>query len=528
MTAPGLLDFFVLEASEYLEQLDSLLAGGSRAPDAEGVQRAARGLRGSATMAKVSPFAELAGAVERVARALRDGSLSWDQRIGSALVGAVDELKSLLHSARTWSDAETARARTRTGELTGMLPAEAPQHSTPAATSGGGYVSSETANVAAGLEFLLTAPGAGGDAGIQVLQRIRALRGLAAIRDVPSLPDALEAAEHAAAPLEHGRPVGHSQREVLRRAASLLREIALAVRAGRAVDASGLDELEDVLDRWLDEEEGAGEPIVTIDSLFHTDPGPHVVTATPNPPTTSTQRFQLETVSNGEHLRLLVEEARSADPAARSRYRRHVRRSLRAIRSTALSFGERTVADAIAAVTQDVATLDDAALDRLGAVARRLSAPGSGESLAAALREIIAPRAAAPAPESAAPAPEAATPATEAAAPAPESAAPAPAAPAPAPAAAAPQRRPTPAGAELAGLLDRGMSAVGTISARPLAAPTPIEPTPVVPVSALVYRGKAALRRALELRDEMREAGGLPDPAAIDELFDLIELALVD
>ncbi|HEU5175049.1 MAG TPA: Hpt domain-containing protein [Gemmatimonadaceae bacterium] len=532
MTAPGLLDFFVLEASEYLEQLDGLIAGGGRMPDLEAVQRSARGLRGSATMAKVAPFADLAAAVERVARAVRDGSRPWDATVGAALVGAVDELKILLHHARSWSDAETARARSRASELLGILPGEAARAPTPGSGASVGYISNETANVAAGLEFLLTAPGGGGDAGMQVLQRVRALRGIAAIRDVPALPDALEAAEQASAPFEQGRPPADAQREVLSIAARILRDIALATRAGRQTDLRTLDELEQALDTWLDQEEGAGAPIVTIDSLFHTDAGPHVVTATPNPPTTAAQRFQLEMVSNGEHLRLLVEEARTADPSARARYRRHIRRSLRAMRRMAESFGERAVADAIVGVTQDVGPLDDAALARLTAVARRLAAPGAGATLADSLR----PAAAAPAPVIAPTAPASAP--AAAAVPAPGFASVPVPAPAPAPARPAattpvvPQeaaaRRPTPSGLELGALLGRSVTAVGAISAQPLATPIALDDTPVVPVASLVYRGRSALRRALELRDEMREAGGALDPAAIDELFDLIELALAD
>ena len=59
MTAPtpvGLLDFFVLEASDYIEQLDAqLLAGGTSEPDGEALQRAARALRGSATSGTRTP-----------------------------------------------------------------------------------------------------------------------------------------------------------------------------------------------------------------------------------------------------------------------------------------------------------------------------------------------------------------------------------------------------------------------------------------------------------------------------------------
>src|SRR5262245_63460392 len=75
----GFLEFFILEASEYVEQLDGLLlAGGSGGPDPNAVQRVARALRGTATMAKLPAFADLAAAVERVGRAMHERPLTWD------------------------------------------------------------------------------------------------------------------------------------------------------------------------------------------------------------------------------------------------------------------------------------------------------------------------------------------------------------------------------------------------------------------------------------------------------------------
>jgi len=66
------------------------------------MQRIARALRGAATMAKLRSFAELAGSVERVGRALHDGSQEWEPALSAALVAAIDELKTLIHAARTW------------------------------------------------------------------------------------------------------------------------------------------------------------------------------------------------------------------------------------------------------------------------------------------------------------------------------------------------------------------------------------------------------------------------------------------
>src|SRR2546423_13054523 len=108
-TTPGasFLDFFVLEASEYVEQIDGLLlrAAGST-PDADALQRIARALRGSSTMAKLASFSELASAVEAVGRSLRQGTLAWDEGLKGALTAAVDDLKILVRAARSWSPAE--------------------------------------------------------------------------------------------------------------------------------------------------------------------------------------------------------------------------------------------------------------------------------------------------------------------------------------------------------------------------------------------------------------------------------------
>src|ERR1043166_1758382 len=99
-SSPGFLEFFVLEAGEYVEQLDGLLvAGGASGPDAAAVQRLARALRGTATMAKLPSFADLAGALERVGRSLADGAASWNASLNGAVVAAVDR-KSVVEGKR--------------------------------------------------------------------------------------------------------------------------------------------------------------------------------------------------------------------------------------------------------------------------------------------------------------------------------------------------------------------------------------------------------------------------------------------
>ncbi|HEU0079972.1 MAG TPA: Hpt domain-containing protein, partial [Longimicrobiaceae bacterium] len=64
----SLSDYFALEAGEFLDQLDALLAGGGT-PDAERFFRLARGVRGSAQLAGAGPIAEVAERLEDGARA---------------------------------------------------------------------------------------------------------------------------------------------------------------------------------------------------------------------------------------------------------------------------------------------------------------------------------------------------------------------------------------------------------------------------------------------------------------------------
>ncbi|HEV2736783.1 MAG TPA: hypothetical protein VGV85_18225, partial [Longimicrobiaceae bacterium] len=74
----SLSDYFALEAGEFLDQLDALLAGGG-APDAERFFRLARGVRGSARMAQEAQIAGVAEALEGAARALQERSLPWSE-----------------------------------------------------------------------------------------------------------------------------------------------------------------------------------------------------------------------------------------------------------------------------------------------------------------------------------------------------------------------------------------------------------------------------------------------------------------
>jgi chemotaxis protein histidine kinase CheA len=590
MTSPvGVLDLFVLEASEYLEQLDGVLAkAGDAGPDGETVQRSARALRGSATMAKLPSFAELAAAVERAGRAMRDGVLAWEPALSGALVAAVDELKTLLRNARAWTPADDQRAATRTAELSRYAPKGPAAASAPSAVSGSNFLSSETANIAAGLELLL-ARSDDRDSARNVLARIRALRGVAGIKEVPLLADVMEAAEQGAKSFSLGETtLGPAVSALLQSAATLLRRIASSLRDGSSPPLTGPER--DAFASALETYRSTGtstERIVPISELFFTDGSPTLVTAAPNPPTSPAERFQLEVVSQGEHLRSLVADARRApDDAARQRLRGELVRTLRSLGGLADSFGETEVASLVASHA-DVKT-DESGLSALDALAAKLAQPRqvaetaarpSGERAAVMtppetltpqereasppttpvmpmpqVREEPPPRAPEeprlqtreePIPqarEESPPPPKVTTvPPAPKAREEPKTALPprswvSSTSPTPivTPAIRAtpitplypPTGRRTPA-EQLDSILDQGIAGFSALTAQPLAAPAAVAEQPPVPVELLVYRGRAAIERAIEIRDELRRTGGNADADSLEELFDLLDLALI-
>lgn len=566
MTAPsGILDFFVLEASEYIEQLDGLMvSGGSAGPNAEAFQRASRALRGSATMARLSAFADLAAALERAARSLREGTLRWSPGLSGAIVGAVDDLKILVRAARAWGDSESRRASARAAEISGFLPADRPASPSPSASqTGPAFLAAETANIAAGLELVLTGPPDSSAPG-NVIRRLRALRGIAAIRDVPPLAEILEAADEASRPLEAGSQLPPENRELLEAAGVLLREAAKVLRGQGAAASPGpltlpadaTSRFEAALGRLTDADASRGK-VVPVSKLFFDDGGPHVVTASQQPPTTRADRFRLELVGHGEHLRRLVGETRAAsETGGTDRSRRALRRALISVRHTAESFGEDSIAETVSSFADSLSTIDAPALTVLTGLADLLSSPGQdSDRLRAELPRLVAGRVEReradaigtvaeplPSPErsdpsgltwihqvaptpaasqaSAVPTPsevrQPADPARRAFRPTP--------APRPtiSPDAATPTLPASPTGAGLASLLDMGIASVEELDSRPLAAAVPVEET-LVPIESLVYRGEAAWRRALEVRDELR-GQATPPRETLEELYDLLDL----
>ncbi|HPV75226.1 MAG TPA: hypothetical protein PLX31_10020, partial [Gemmatimonadaceae bacterium] len=84
---------------------------------------------------------------------------------------------------------------------------------------------------------------------------------------------------------------------------------------------------------------------------------------------------------------------------------------------------------------------------------------------------------------------------------------------------------PTPTGRELQDLLQVGIAGFSSLDDEPLSEPARLEEDEVVvPIESLLYRGPAAIARAIEVRDAMRQRG-TTDDATLQEIFDLLDLA---
>jgi hypothetical protein len=263
------------------------------------------------------------------------------------------------------------------------------------------------------------------------------------------------------------------------------------------------------------------------------------------------ERFRLELVSQGEHLRAVIGAARATPEAATSsRMRRSLRRALHSLQATAESFGEPVIASAIASYGGVADRGDDAGLATLDRVSGALAGASTDASaLASQLRSILTQPAGEQRSEEravASPIPvaereprrEVAAPAHHEPPPAPlpllsESISPPPPllVPESAPLAepskepiTVPMSQAQPPDDFLAAL-DSSIAALHELELRPISQPVPTVEEALVPIESLLYRGRAALERALEVRDDLRRRGPTSDPEALEELFDLVELA---
>jgi chemotaxis protein histidine kinase CheA len=252
-------EFFALEATEYLSELEPLV---SRAdpPDLERLVRGARALRGAALMAGLGTFARAAAGLEAVARQVRDHAIAWD---GPALAGwreAVGTLRSLVARATSWEAGDDRQALALAERLERVAAGraemvEVPQQPTPQpppATKGSltpgvrAFIARESELIASSLleaaHALAPLPPAA--ALTAVLERMRSLRGLGAAGDLSPLPELLEAMEATTRSLLSDSAPPPNVAEVFADAADALHEMARTVaQEGRVLVPEGLDKV---------------------------------------------------------------------------------------------------------------------------------------------------------------------------------------------------------------------------------------------------------------------------------------------
>ncbi len=526
-TSSELIRFFHAEATEYLDAIEAFVNSDGTGPDAGAFVSAARALRGSATMARVPRIADLALALVRIANGLRDGEVAWSAQLHEDLRGAARDLRLLAVSASDWSMADDQRALQRLGILRGHVPGETPRSSSavPVAGTAPIFVALQSSAIATDLESFLE------DASNRailddVLNRVRSLRGIAGVADHPPLGEVADTVERTlrqlppdAAPSEADVSLFRAAADIFRRASTDLRtrgrldtespEIARFVVATQSGTAQSMD----------------AESVVNIDDLFYSDGGPHVLERGKSPPSTPDRRFRDEAVTRAEHLRRLVADARHAsDPLTREHDRRDLREHLHRLAAFASSYGAIQAASVFADAADDAQVLDPGMLDVLDAAAMTmLSATATIDDVEHQLAVLARARFTAPrltptpTPSAGANPSLAARPGTTTH----QGMTPAPGA------TAEPRKAGGVSGEQLRQALRRGLDGLRGLEDAPLSAPAELEVHEIVPIETLLYRGPAALARAIEIRDRMR-GREVVDTAALHELYDLLDLARAD
>jgi chemotaxis protein histidine kinase CheA len=545
----GMTDFFTMEATEYLERLDGLVSG-PEAPSGEELQRLTRALRGAALMANQQPIAATAGSFEHLARAVREGRHAWDEDTRQLAIRTVDDLKTFVRRAREWSDADTLRAR----ELAATLEraggrAPAPPRVSASLTADAGtraFVAREGAALASTLVRVADAVRhnpAVTDPVQNLLRQMQPLRGLATLTEYPPLPDLLEGIDRAAALAARSAGALPDASALLDAAAGALTNATRDITTkGRAdPDAVEVRRFAAALRTAL----GLHRPEVPIEALYARDDAAPVIEPAP---VHSLRLGQVELTSLGEHLKqvgvsvaaagtlaqrelrvlALVDPLRTLETGVPDEMQAAVRAFARSARdaiaqNTVLEHAE-SLGHAVQEAGIAVAGLSPKRLTLVTEQVTRLLMPAEAPRVSEAPRAVAVP------------APVAA-----------------PAAPTAAAAAAEDFERETP---DLAGSMVRyerlvathgwgtpsvaeliagdGGAAVAAVATVAAAAPAPATPSvEIIPIEDLCYSGRAALERALGLRNQVREliAAGAPTDVVqelLEEVFDLVRLGSAD
>lgn len=105
-----LSEYFAHESSDYLDQLETLLAEPG-VPDPQEMLRLARGVRGSAQMGGADTIASVAERIEDAVRSVTSNAVRWTEEVRELAMQTVQDLKILMRALNRWGPAEEARVR---------------------------------------------------------------------------------------------------------------------------------------------------------------------------------------------------------------------------------------------------------------------------------------------------------------------------------------------------------------------------------------------------------------------------------
>lgn len=302
MTAPrSPADFFALEAGECLNRLERELGHPDALRPDQFVQHA-RQLRGSALLANQTAIAKAASALERLARAVRDGRQSWDHRTREISLQAVDEFRALVRQTGEWTDSAEAQA-TELGasleRLGGSSPAAA--RTSPEPDAGvRAFIAREGALVASALDRAARAIRTGGEwreALQAVMRRMQPLRGLAGVSELAPLPDILEGIELSISELSRPGALETGMDDVVEAAAQALTRVCRDV-AEASLPVADSPEAQRFTELLLRTFAAAADGRVGAER--------------PSAPRPGVQLGALELVSHGEHLGQAANDLNSA------------------------------------------------------------------------------------------------------------------------------------------------------------------------------------------------------------------------
>ena len=530
-------DFFAMEAGEYLERLDGLVSP-SDPPDPEQFHDIARALRGSALMAGQHQVARVAGGLEAVARGVKATTLTWDEPLRQLTIRAVDDLKVLVRAVGNWGTSEDARVHgiaTELEKVAGSTPAGAHVSTQELDPGTRAFIAREGAAVGSALDLAaktLTRNPTAVDALDAVMRALQPLRGIASLSDLPPMADLLDGIERAVQELMRREEPATNPGAVFDAAAKAVSRASQEITTQGQADPDSAEaaEFANQLGVLLD----MGPNVVPVESLYHADAGPHIVTQ--GTPPTAGAPGQLEMVSLAERLKQAADDLGSAQSNTQRQLRAHaLAPTLRALASAGPEAAQMVNAlrDAVARgvamsdpgglgeqLRQASAALTNWSEDQasaLGLAAITHSLRGLGEGAAAAT----------PAPPAAPATP--AEPASLATASRPTASS------APAP----PSSADTPAQAGLAASMDvyhqlsvadgGGQAPLEKLFAGPpTTATAPPEPATdqLPPITEYCYTGPAALRRVLELRERLPGSANDEADQILQEIFDLVALGL--